>query len=194
MVLFSPEDIKTKKLIADPCKVVRTCNKKFVFIGKPHDILKKHIGDIVSGETIQFWSWGRWSMHDLLFYILNQTGPADVLISTWSLCESAMRKILLQYKNKLIKSATFLIDPRVKVRNPVPLQLVIQNFTYKLIPCHAKVTLIWNDLWNISIISSMNMTENPRMERGIIFTDKETFEFDKKIITDEIYGPATEGN
>ena len=134
---------------------------------------------------INFWSYGRWSMHDLMIYILKQTGPADVLVTTWSISEAAVREMLLKHKEGLIKSIKFLIDPRIKVRNPKPLQLLAANFPYKFIACHAKVTTIENENWNISIVSSANMTNNPRFERGVIFPFKEIFEFDKQTILNE---------
>ena len=43
-----------------------------------------------------------------------------------------------------------------------------------------------NESWNISIVSSQNMTKNPKIERGCIFTDKETFNFDKNVLNDEL--------
>lgn len=172
----------------DGCKIIKQPAKSSCLINSPHEILSKKLGNISPDETIQYWSWGRFGMCDLMFYILKQTGPADILISSWSICETAIRKIVLKHNEGLIKNISFLLDPRIKVRNPVPLQMIMKNFTYKLSPCHAKVTLIENDKWNISIVSSMNMTQNPRIERGVIFTDRQTFEFDKKIITNEIYG------
>ncbi len=69
--------------------------------------------------------------------------------------------------------------------SPKPFQMLTKSFDYKCISVHAKVALIWNDKWNITIVTSQNATDNPKMERGIIFTDKEIFDFDYKILTDE---------
>lgn len=184
MSLFSDKDLSTKTT-EEAASVLRYIPKKHIHIGKPSDQLKKHIGLIHQGEMISFWSYGRWSMHDLLIYILKQTGPADVLVTTWSISETAIRDILMKYKEGLIKSIKFLIDPRIKVRNPKPLQLLAANFPYKFLACHAKVCTIENYEWHISIVSSANMTNNPRFERGVIFTDCQTFEFDKNIILHE---------
>lgn len=150
-------------------------------IGRPQDILRKHLTDIVPNEQIQFWSFGRFAQHDLLFYLLQQTGPAHVEVATWSICTEAMERILRLVSNGSILTIRFILDPRVKVRNPQPLQVLIKNFPYVLTPCHAKVTLIHNEKWKISVVTSQNMTRNPRMERGIINTDSEIFEFDKEV-------------
>jgi hypothetical protein len=159
---------------------------KHEFVGFANEILKKHIGEIPKDRAVHFITSGRYSAHDLLLYILKQTGPADVLISTWSISEAAIRSIVQKYEEKIIRSIGFLIDPRIKNRNPKPLQMLIANFKYKFKACHAKVTLIGNESWKISVIGSANMTQNPRIERGVILPFPEVYEFDKKWILDEI--------
>jgi hypothetical protein len=156
------------------------------FIGSTNQSLKKYIGQLQNDRAIHFVTSGKFSMHDLLLYTLNQTGPAEVLISTWSISEIAIRQIVQKHTEGIIKSIRFLIDPRIKVRNPKPLQMLAANFDYKLKACHAKVTLIGNESWNISIIGSANLTNNPRIERGIIFPFREVYEFDKNWITNEL--------
>ncbi len=132
--------------------------------------------------TTHFVTLGRWSMHDLLFYVLRQTGPADVDVATWSISEDAIRQIVNLHSEGLIKTIRFILDPRVKVRNPKPLQMLSANFPFKLAACHAKVTLIRNPDHQISIVSSANMTGNPRIERGSIFPFSDVYKFDKNWI------------
>ena len=102
-------------------------------------------------------------------------------VATWSICTEAMERILRLVSDGTILTIRFILDPRVKVRNPLPLQILIKNFPYVLAPCHAKVTLIHNEDWNVSVITSQNMTRNPRMERGVISTSPEIFKFDKEV-------------
>lgn len=191
-MLVNPDDIKTAKQAEESHDLtVKTFNQEPVssqFAGKADQILKKYIGQIQKDHAIHFITSGRFSMNDLLLYVLKQTGPADVWISTWSISELAIRQIVQKYTEGIIRSISFLIDPRVKNRNPKPLQMVIANFndTVKLKACHAKVTLIENESWTISIIGSANLTQNPRIERGIIFPFRDIFEFDKNWITNEL--------
>lgn len=179
MALFNVHIDDKPKKTDDSAAIMRYIPKKNICIGTPSDQLKKHIGLINQNEIVNFWSFGRWSMHDLLIHLLKQTGPADILVTTWSISEQAIRDILLKHKEGLIKSIQFILDPRIKVRNPKPLQLLAANFPYKMIACHAKVTIIENEQWKISVVSSANMTNNPRFERGVIFPVQEIFEFDK---------------
>jgi hypothetical protein len=191
MLVKVAEILSNEKSIPEPESSgvfsLRTSDNNNSFIGSPEDSLKKYIGEIPKDKMIHFVTNGRWSMHDLLVYILKQTGPADVLVSTWSISELAIRTIVQKYDEGLILSIAFLADPRIKVRNPKPLQMLSANFHHKLKADHAKVTTIENDSWNISIVGSANFTNNPRIERGIIIPFKDVFEFDKAWITDEIY-------
>jgi hypothetical protein len=184
-MLFNTGELASDKPVEESANILVYKPKKNICIGTPVDQLKKHIGQICHDEIVNFWSFGRWSMHDLLIHLLKQTGPADVLVTTWSISESAVRDILKKHQEGIIKSIKFLIDPRIKVRNPKPLQLLAANFTYKFIACHAKVTTIENEDWHVSIVSSANMTNNPRFERGVIFPCREIFEFDKQTILNE---------
>lgn len=197
MPLIKPGDIILHKPrgeedgVASPSSsvsAIATDSGDHVFSGTPQEILKKHIGLIDFTKTTHFVTSGRWSMNDLMIFVLQQTGPSDILVATWSIAELSMRQVLKYYTEGLIKSISFLLDPRVKVRNPIPLQLLAANFHYRLLPCHAKVTLIKSEDLYISIVSSANMTQNPRIERGVIFPSKEIYEFDYKWLNETING------
>lgn len=194
MPLIKPSDIKPPKKkdeASGPSSSVMTSDQiAAAFSGTPLEILKKHIGDIDFTKTTHFVTSGRWSMNDLMSYVLLQVGPSDVMVATWSIAEIAIRQVLKHYDEGLIKSISFLLDPRVKVRNPIPLQLLSANFHYRLSPtgCHAKVTLIRSEDHYISIVSSANMTQNPRIERGVIFPFKDVYEFDYKWLYETING------
>ena len=69
--------------------------------------------------------------------------------------------------------------------SPLPFQMIAASFDYRCISVHAKIALIWNDDWKITIITSQNATDNPKLERGTIFTDSEIFDFDFKNLSDE---------
>jgi hypothetical protein len=185
MPLVSCSQILSKKepvASADPTLI--TPEGAQTFKGTPVDSLKHHLGEINLKAITHFVTYGRWSMHDLLFYILCQTGPAQVDVATWSISEDAIRQIVKLHHEGMIIDVRFILDPRVKVRNPKPLQMLAANFPYKLIACHAKVTLIASRDCKISIISSANMTGNPRIERGCIFPFPDVYDFDKKWIND----------
>lgn len=185
-MLLQVNNINIKSKVADPAKVKAGRTALSVFKGKPHDILSKHLGEIENGMFYQFYSFGRFSMHDVITYLLKQTGAAHIIAGTWSISQDSIEQ-LVRMKNKgEILSMQFVLDPRVKVTKAKPLQMLMANFPFVFSAWHAKVTTIENENWNISIVSSQNMTQNPKIERGCIFTDKETFDFDKQVLTDEL--------
>jgi len=155
------------------------------FIGEPWTILSKHIGTIEHDSVVNFWTFGRYAMHDILTHICRQIGPCKATACTWAITEKAVTKLLNLKKHGLLIDFRLWIDPRVKVRNPVPLQMCLANFPVTIAPVHAKVTVIENNEWKISISGSLNFTTNPQPERGIIQVIDHVFESDKRILDEQ---------
>ena len=142
--------------------------------------LRKQIGILEHNVCINFWSYGSFSLHELMFYILQQTGPAHINMCTWSISQDAIEKIIRKYQKGEILSIRFLLDPRVKVCKAKPLQMLSATFSHKILRVHAKV-------------SSQNATTNPKLERGVIFISDEIFNFDKTVFEHE-FNTARTGN
>ena len=142
-------------------------------LGDRYAKCKEVIGDINRGRTIHYVSQGEWSMHDLCVHVLNQIGPAHVTIATWSMSPVGCQVLINQIEAKQILSINALLDWRVKVRNPEALQLSKYNFNKIHVDnCHAKVTVLHNDSYHVSIVGSANYTNNPRIECGVITEDE----------------------
>lgn len=93
--------------------------------------------------------------------------------------------MLSRKQTGLLLSVRILTDNRVKSMSPKPFQMLKESFDTRCISVHSKVALIYNDAWKITVITSQNATDNPKLERGIIFTDPEVFDFDFKILENE---------
>lgn len=152
------------------------------FIGEPWTILSKHIGKLDPGAIINFWTFGRYAMTEVLMYVLRQVGPSSVQACTWAISTDAVHSILHLMHDGLITDFKLWIDSRVKVRNPEPLQMCRANFPVAINPVHAKVCVIGNDDWKVSISGSLNFTSNPQAERGIIQCIDSVYNGDKKNI------------
>ncbi len=144
--------------------------------------LTKVIGDLIPGRTKHYYSDGNFNIMRLIFHLLKQIGPANILLSTYSISQTTLEQIHSRINKKEILSIRFLIDNRVKVMSPKPFQLLKESFPYACISLHAKVALIWNQDWNLTIVTSQNATDNPKLERGVIFTDKKIFDYDRSIL------------
>ena len=139
-------------------------------VGNEYQLLRDHLGTLQQNSVVNFWTFGRYAMHDVLKYCLLQTGPADVTACTWAVTTQAVETLLLLRDKGLLRSFRLWLDPRVKVRNPQPLQMLQLNFPITISPVHAKVTCLSNDDWKLSIYGSLNFTSNPQPERGAVCT------------------------
>jgi hypothetical protein len=128
-------------------------------------------------KVIPFFSDGKWSLFHLLSLCLGYTGPADVRISSFSLSENAVRSFLNDKDRGLIKSLSLLFDISIPHRKIDLMLFAREVFSeIRLCPNHSKIILIDGKL-KVCIISSHNLTPNPRLEAGVIFTTKEHYKF-----------------
>lgn len=161
-----------------------TQNQSFA-IGTVNSSIPEVFEPLSHNNTIHFVSCAAWSSHELLTWILSQTGPAEVTIGVWSMSEVAARKLTDLLDAKVITKLRAVFDYRFKNRHPAAHQLASHAFSEVFtFPMHAKVTVVQNDSWNVVLNCSANYTNNPRPESGIISTHKPTVEFYKSMLTE----------
>lgn len=151
------------------------------------------LGDIERGRDKHFYSKGAFNLIQLVLYLLRQTGPAHLFISSYSIAEDSLATIKRYLEQGDILSVRFLIDNRVRTISPKPFDYLATSFagSYRCCALHAKVALIYNDNMTLSVVGSQNATHNPKLERGIIHTSSEVFDFDLKVLTDEFNAGTT---
>lgn len=153
------------------------------------DVLERtsQLGAIEQGIDKHFYSNGAFNLVQLMLYVLKQTGPAHVFLSTYSIAEDSISTLRRYVDDGTILSIHFLIDNRVRSISPKPFAHLIASFpdAYRCTSLHAKVALISNDDWHISIVGSQNATHNPKLERGIIHTSEDIWRFDNNIMYDQ---------
>lgn len=147
------------------------------------------VDNLQQGEAVQFCTGGLWSMHEMLRLLLMKSGPAKVWMTTWTITEEPMRVLLDLIKQGYITELSAVLDYRIERRKPEAFQLASNIISrIKLTKCHAKVAVIQNEKWNITVIGSANFSKNPRIEAGVVFTDKESADFNMQWINDVIEG------
>lgn len=158
-------------------------NQRVNASNRVHDVLAM----VQPGCCIHWVSDGEWSVHDLLLGLLQETGPADVYISSYAFSEYPARLIADLKDRKIIRSLYCLIDSRIDKRSASALNLV-RNCAdqLKLVNTHAKVTVIENSRFVFCIIGSANYTTNKRYEAGMVIGDAVVSSFHKKWISDEL--------
>lgn len=152
-------------------------------LGKINESVEACFPSLEKKSVRHFFTCGHWSTHELLAHLLNFTGPAHVLISVWSISEHAARVLVDMLDNGIITKLEAVVDYRAKNRHPSAHQLAAHSFTkLNTFPCHAKLTVIRNATWTVTIIGSANYTNNPRPEAGLICTHATTADFYEKYI------------
>lgn len=122
---------------------------------------------------------GQWCIHELVTYLLSITGPADIWKSTWAISEPVVRDIMYLQEKKVIRSIRCIFDYKTVEQKSKAYHLAQTNFTQvTLTHSHAKVTVLKNEKWCITVFGSANDNRNPRVERGCICTVKAVAEDD----------------
>jgi hypothetical protein len=173
-----------KKTKQQPETLLATADASTEFVSDMDISLTKAIGLIKPGINTHFYSFGNFNLVRLIMYLLKQTGPVHLFMTSYSFSNKSIQQLQNHIENDKLLSFQLLIDNRVRSISPKPFQMIASCFNYRCTSVHAKIALLWNDNWKISIVTSQNATDNPKMERGIIFTDPAVFDFDHKNLTD----------
>lgn len=161
----------------------------------PYQSARETIGTIEKGFRLFGFNKGQFSLIDIIKACLEQTGAADVVISTWTsgIRDAENADALLQ--KGTIRSLLLLTDRSFATRKPEYCTRILQIFGEESIRCtntHAKFALIQNEEWNIAIRSSMNLNRNPRYEQFDIDDDAELCTFIKSHV-DECFKTIPHG-
>jgi len=156
-----------------------------MFVADDTKTLIKAIGQLKNGFSTHYYSWGNFNLVRLMLYMVRQTGPVHCLMTSYSFSQTSIEQLQNFINKGLILTFRVLIDNRVKTMSPLPFQMLMDSFDYRCTSVHAKVALLWNDQWKISVVTSQNATDNPKLERGTIFTDPAVFHFDLNILENE---------
>ena len=139
------------------------------------ETVKRLVKPLACAQVQAYFS-SEFQIYHLLEYILQQTGPAKLVMTTFSVSEEFVRK-LVQLKDKgFICQLSIIADHRTAVK-ALRLTLFTKNIadTLFLGNNHAKVLLIKNDHWNVSVITSQNQTRGNRIECGMICTKSDIY-------------------
>lgn len=179
-----PGKKRHKNIKLAPAAIPDDENLSSTFVSDRDIQLTKAIGNIEMGKNVHYYSFGNFNLVRLIVYLLKQLGPSHVFMSSYSFSTKSINQLHNLIEKNQILSFRVLLDNRVRSISPKPFQMISTMFNYRCTSIHAKTAIIYNDKWQISIVTSQNATDNPKMERGIIFTDPSVFQFDLKNLTD----------
>ena len=130
----------------------------------------------LSDAPLQAYLDNRVQLFDIIEYILTQTGPASIYISTFSTSEEFLRRIFKLRQKGMLTSAVMLADLKASRKTVNLYRFISSVFDYVyLTENHSKVILIHNAQWHVSICTSQNQTRGNRTESGMISTSPEIY-------------------
>jgi hypothetical protein len=129
--------------------------------------VEESIGEIRKGMDVFTFSKGQYSLGDAVAWLLEQTGPADVTLSTWTAAHVEIESAWRLMNNGAIRSLRWLVDFSFPRRQPGYCDALRERFgddVIRLTKNHAKFVLVRNESWDLVLRTSMNLNENPRFE------------------------------
>jgi hypothetical protein len=147
------------------------------------------VGPIDRETEIYGFTKGQFSVIDLLNHCLDYTGPARLVISTWTAANADVSTVLDMIERRRLTGARWLVDLTFSRRSPELAKRIRDVFgadAIRVAKNHAKFFTLCNDQWQIVCRSSMNLNFNPRFENFQLAHDPDLFAFHEAII-DEIW-------
>lgn len=147
------------------------------------------IGSIAPGDEISGITNGQFSLVDILRHVLTQTGPADVVLATWTMGVYDAEKAYAFVNDGLIRSIRFIVDPSMFLRRAELASVLVKGFgveAFRAVNSHAKFCTVRGAELAVCIRSSMNLNENNRLESFDISADDAMTRFFEGV-ADEIW-------
>jgi len=170
---------------------VQTSRKRFSKIAEARDTLR----EFGRGVEVDVLTFGQFSIIDAIEAVLEITGPADVVLATWTAAHfdlSQIEKAIIEAK---ILSLRLIIDCSFVVRHPKFVDVINEKFgedAVRTTKNHAKFCVITNGEWKVVLRSSMNLNFNPRLEYLQVAQDDELAGFYLDVV-DVIYAEIEPG-
>ena len=140
--------------------------------------LKETVAILAPDTLTHYVTYGKWSLHQLIHYLVLQTGPADLYITTWSMTEDPVRSLLMLKKKGLLKRVECLLSERISERTPEVMQLARNVFDrLKFYKSHAKAFILVGERMSVVNVGSANLTRNKKNEIGVIDSSTAAVDF-----------------
>ena len=138
------------------------------------------IGKLEPGCEIFCFTFGQFSLIDALCYLVDQTGPAEVTLATWTAADADLTRAKALLAGAQIRSMRYIVDRSFLTRKPEYCQAMRELFgddCIRTVRSHSKWAVISNDQWKLAIRTSMNLNHNPRLENLEISDDPALCQF-----------------
>ena len=151
------------------------------------------VGAIEHGCEVYGLCRGQYSLIDLVEHVLTFTGPAELVVSTWTAAGADIEYALRLTKDGRVRSVLWLVDSSFPVRQPGYCRAMRERFGDECIRVtknHAKFVLIGNEEWHVVLRTSMNLNENRRLESWEVSDDAGLFAYLSDVVG-ELFAAST---
>jgi len=156
---------------------------------------REAIGPLYPGCEIYGFTKGQFCLVHILEHCLEQTGAAEVDISTWSAASGDIQAAYRLMRMNAIRRLRFVVDFSFQSRKPQFCEELVETFgadCLRVTKIHAKFMTIAAEGWSLVIRTSMNLNYNPRFENFEISDDPKLLDFMRTIV-DEIWSSQLDG-
>lgn len=171
---------------------LRRSHKRRYFVASRLEGAAETIGALRPGDEITGLTCGQFSMIDILEHMLNEAGPADVFVSTWTAGIYDVERSAQLASGGKIRSIRWMMDRAMFSKSPQYAGPMIDQFgidAFRDTNVHAKVTLVSSDTMRIVCRASMNLNKNLKTEQFDISVCDEIYDFYRRW-ADELWEAA----
>jgi hypothetical protein len=187
-ILSKTEPVAKLDFINAPCVIKKKISaKREIRDLRRSQSAKEAIGEWDFETEIFGFTKGAFSVIDIITHILDLTGQANVVFSTWTAAKTDITAVLEMVKSKKILDSRWLVDLTFQRRSPElahEIRKTFGNDAIRVAKNHAKFALIETSKYKIVLRTSMNINYNPRFEDFTISNDPELYDFIMNIINE----------
>jgi hypothetical protein len=157
------------------------------FVLVPHESAAAAVAKLEPGGWVCGLTKGQFSLLDLLQAVLQVTGPADVVLSTWTTGIRDAESAAWLIESGAIRSFSILTDRSFPQRQPAYCRRLLELFGEESMVCtntHAKFVMVKAGDWRVVLRSSMNLNRNPRFEQFDINDDPDLYAYFEAFVAD----------
>ncbi len=188
-------DLEAEALQASKSRAVTATLKEQAFISTRDARAHQQLTGMCKGESRHIASRGELSLHDVAGAIVEHYGPFDALtLATWAASEEAIKRILDLRQAGAVKRLEAFVDTRLPTDNSNAHAMMKEHFDlYACGANHAKILAFTGGRptgrersKGFIVVSTANLTRNPRCEVMVVSRDNTLAEFHRDWIREEI--------
>lgn len=142
------------------------------------------IGTLEPGAALFAITRGQFSMIDATLACLDQTGPADISLWTWTVAEYEIECLERLRNDGRVRNALMVIDHGARNKNAALIKQWKSTFgpeSVRYVVNHSKIVTIQSEHFRLLLRGSMNLNFNPRFEQFDLTEGGHDFDLVKRI-------------